>query len=72
MIAKCSDYLANSKIPLKDIATLNEFLEVFKWDTLPTYKDNLGASSGIITECIDSEIFWDKLKESHQELKKKY
>ena len=32
LLTKCSDYMANDKIPKKDIAVINEFLEPFKWD----------------------------------------
>ena len=59
MLTKCSDYIANCKIPMKDLATLNEFLEMFRWDTISIYKDNLGAAPAIITECFDSETFWN-------------
>ena len=31
-LTKCSDYLTNLKIPLKDMAVTKEFLEPFKWD----------------------------------------
>ena len=31
-ITKLTDYLANEKITVKDIAVIKEFLEPFKWD----------------------------------------
>ena len=48
------------------------FLEPFKWTFLEFDKAKLGKSSELLSKCLDSDEFWNGLKDSHSVLKKKY
>jgi len=42
---KFTDYIANIKIPIKDIAVYREYLKPLKWDKMTNYKSKLGNSA---------------------------
>ena len=69
---KYSDYLANRKISMKDMAISREYLEPLKWDQIQTYKMRLGKATNIVSKCLDSDQFWTKIKKSHEILRVKY
>ena len=73
-LTKLTDYLANLKYPLKDMAIVREYLEVFKWDIIGVdNKQLLGKSAGLLTACFETNSkFWTKLKTSHTLLLTKY
>jgi len=64
--------LANSKVFIKDVAISREFLELFKWDSNVNHRKNLGQAANLVTNCFNSVKFWEELKSSNMELKKKY
>jgi len=48
-------------------------LEPFKWDIIDADRDKLGPHAAfMLTQCWGSEMFWEKLKTAHSELKEKY
>ena len=52
---------------------VRNFLEPLRWDNIPAFKAKLGDNAAnLLTYCIESEEFWNQLKESHNILIKKY
>ena len=64
--------MADSKIPIKDMAVAREFLEPFKWDTITVHKMTLGNAAGLLTTCLEHGRFWTELGAAHGVLKAKY
>ena len=71
-LTKYSDYIINPKIPIKDMAVVKQFLEIFKWDNHSVHSETLENSSVLFKSCLSSEDFWTGLKEKHDILKIKY
>jgi len=71
-ITRFTDYLANLKIPIKDIAIKRLYLEPLKWDYSTLDNKILGKGAGLLTKCLDSTYFWDALKSNHLALRPKY
>ena len=64
-LTKFTDYMANEKIPLKDMAISRQFLEPFKWDNVLFYSAMLGSGAGLLTCCLGSDQFWTGLEQAH-------
>jgi len=46
-----TDYLIDEKVFIKDMAIVKELLEVFKWDVVAEYKEQLGPSAELLSAC---------------------
>ena len=51
-LTQYTDYMTNLKIPVKDMAVSREFLEPFKWDSIPVLKGKMGNCVGFLTKCL--------------------
>ena len=69
---KFTDYIANEKYPLIDVALADQFMDPLKWDFLEPHKSKLKDSASLLTKCLQSSDFWNGLKRSHQLLNIKY
>ena len=58
IITKYTDYLANEKIPVKDISVTNHFIEIFKWENILLDQLKIGKAEGLLRKCLTSESFW--------------
>ena len=57
-LTKYTDYLANVKIPMKDVAISREFLQPFTWDNVIVHKAMLMDGADLLTTCLNSNEFY--------------
>jgi len=51
-LTKFTDYMANVKIGIKDLAMVREFMEPFKWDGVEVDRAKLGKATDLLTSCL--------------------
>lgn len=71
-LTKYTDYLADEKLPIKDLSISREYTEMFKWDTGEAYREHLRNGAVLVNRIFESEEFWTQLKKNHSTLKEKY
>jgi len=47
-------------------------LEPLRWDGGLADRSQLGAAVGLVTNCLEAEVFWTGLKNAHTRLKERY
>ena len=47
-------------------------MEPLSWGCFEINQAKLGETAKVVTTCLESNGFWEKLKSSHQTLEKKY
>ena len=57
-LCKLTDYIADEKIGIKDMAIAREFLEPFKWDNILVFKTMLGNGATLMTDTLAAQRFW--------------
>jgi len=57
--------MVNSKIMLKDMALIKQFLEPFKWQYSRADKEKLGGARDLVSQCLRGEDFWTELRNNH-------
>ena len=68
-----SNYMADFRVEVKDVAVVREFLAPFKWDYyINIDHEKLGSSADLLTSCFQSDSFWSDLKHSHESLLEHY
>ena len=62
---KFTDYMVNSKIMLKDMALIKQFLEPFRWQYGRADEEKLGGARDLVCHCLRSVDFWGELRNNH-------
>ena len=70
-LTKYTDYMVNYKIPIKDMAICREFLELFIWSRNFS-QANMIKEANLLNKCLESDEFWNGLRDSHKILRDKY
>ena len=58
---KFTDYIANEKYHMIDIALADHFMDPLKWDFLEPNKSKLKDAASLLTKCLQSPSFWSGL-----------